>query len=855
MTTKASSVKKTKNTKILPDNQAYIHVHKATENNLKNISLKIPKNQITVITGLSGSGKSSLAFDTIYSEGQRRYIESLSTYAKQFMGGYKKPTVEKIEGLSPSIAIDQKTITPNPRSTVGTLTESYDFLRLLMARLGTPFCPDHKIAVTGQSYEKILDSILKMKPQTKFLVLAPVARSKKGEFQKEIQSWIKNGFIKALIDGEWVELHTIKKLSKTKPHNIDVLVDRLIIDEKYKSRLKESILRSLKLTDGYLDIEIVKSKNEEDQRVTYSTVSACPKCNYSFPNIEPRIFSFNNPNGACTGCDGLGVIEYEVDYEDSDEKEFIWETCESCDGGRLKPTSLNIFLKDKNIFNWASLPLNKLEEELKSITFTKTQKLIADKILEPLFQRIKYMNDVGCGYLQLARPTKTLSGGEAQRVRLATQLGSEMVGITYVLDEPSIGLHPKDHLRLLEVIQKMKERGNTVIMVEHDEETILQANHLIDMGPRAGRLGGEILAEGTLSEILKNKKSLTAPYLNKSKSVFQHIKKRKPNSLFIDIKNASGHNLKNVNAKIPLQLLVGITGASGSGKSTLINQTLVRSVQKNLGLTALEPEPHDSISGIDHVDKIIEINQRPIGRNPRSIPVTYVGLYSHIRNLMANLPESKIRGYKASHFSFNVKAGRCEHCQGAGQIKLEMHFMNNVYVTCEHCNGQRYSPEILKVRFKEKNIFEILSMTVEEAFEFFKNHKLISEKLKTLMLVGLDYMTLGQSSTTLSGGEAQRIKLSKELSKKATGKTLYILDEPTTGLHFEDIDKLLRLLHQLVEQGNSVIVIEHNVDIIRNCDHIIDLGPEGGTLGGQIIATGTPEEIKINKNSLTGQFL
>lgn len=836
-----------------------IEVKGAREHNLKSVSVRIPRNQITVITGLSGSGKSSLAFDTIYAEGQRRYIESLSVYTRNFLEQMKKPEVDSISGLSPSIAIDQKSISSNPRSTVGTVTEIYDYLRLLYARIGTPLCPTHKVPVSSQTPEQIFEDVKSLKKGSKFFVLAPMARGKKGEFLAEFQKWAKKGFVKARVDDEWVDLAEAKKLAKHKAHDIDLLIDRLVLKDDMDHRLKESLNLALSLADGRVVVQVVGEEGKQ-----YSLHSSCPECGFSFPELEPRLFSFNNPKGACPTCNGIGSLDLSemeeesdvIDDEDlEDVDEYAIQICPDCEGTRLRPEARNVLIADKTIAELAMLPALDLEKRLSEMSLGSKQALIGEKILQQIIERLQYLNRVGTGYLSLDRPTRTLSGGEAQRIRLASQVGSSLIGVLYVLDEPSIGLHPRDHHRLLEILQEIRDRGNTILMVEHDEDTIRSADHLIDLGPRAGRLGGQLLADGAPKELEANTLSLTGQYLSGKKRIAVPEVRREGNGNWLELKGASGNNLKNVNLKIPLGTLCGVSGVSGSGKSTLVIDTLFRILSKEFYSSLKEPANYKSIHGLEHLDKVIDINQKPIGRTPRSVPATYVGVFPMIRDLFSQLPESKIRGYKPGHFSFNVKGGRCETCQGAGLRKVEMHFLSDVYVKCETCNGRRYNREILHIKFKDKNIADILEMTTAEAEEFFRNHSSIHRKLETLVQVGLDYITLGQSSTTLSGGEAQRVKLSKELSRRGTGKTLYILDEPTTGLHFEDVKKLIDLLQVLVDQGNTVLVIEHNLDVLKSCDHLIDLGPEGGREGGEIVAEGSPESIAKQARSMTGRFI
>ncbi|MBY0554199.1 excinuclease ABC subunit UvrA [bacterium] len=851
----------------------------AREHNLKNVSISVPRNKITVFTGLSGSGKSSLAFDTIYAEGQRRYVESLSAYARNFLEQLKKPEVDSVTGLSPAIAIDQKSVGLNPRSTVGTVTEIYDYLRLLFAKVGIPECPIHHVPVASQTPQQIIDDIFKKSMGTKFLILAPMAQAKKGEFLAEFQKWAKKGFVKAKVDGEYIELEKATKLAKTKTHDIDLVVDQLILKDTIKHRLSESINTALSLANGRLIIEM-----HNGERVNYSLHSTCPICAFSFPELEPRLFSFNNPRGACATCNGLGTADLveEEQYSDSDvggrkleqvkytykgkkvteaegddeeEAEMILSTCPDCAGSRLKPESLSIKVNNKNIAELSDMSIMELRDFLLSAKWNDKNKMISEKILKQIISRLDFLNRVGTAYLSISRPARTLSGGEAQRIRLATQVGSALIGCMYVMDEPSIGLHPRDHHRLLEIIGELKDRGNTIILVEHDEDTIRYADYVVDLGPRAGSLGGELMAVGTPEEVEKNPNSMTGQYLSGKKRIPLPTARRKGTGKSLKLFGATGNNLKNVDLEIPLGTFTCVTGVSGSGKSTLILDTLYKILAREFFRAQVVPSPYKKIEGIEHIDKVIDINQRPIGRTPRSTPATYVGLLPMIRDLYAALPEAKLRGFEPGRFSFNVKGGRCETCLGHGQIRMEMHFLSDVFVTCDTCGGRRYNRETLNVKYKEKSIADVLAMSVAEAFEFFKNHSQIHRKLETLMKVGLDYMTLGQSSTTLSGGEAQRVKLSKELSRRGTGKTLYILDEPTTGLHFDDVRKLVELLHELANQGNTVLVIEHNLEVIKTADHIIDIGPEGGKGGGEIVAAGSPDKIINIKKSITGQFL
>lgn len=856
-----------------------IVVKGAREHNLRDLNLKIPRNQITVITGLSGSGKSSLAFDTIYAEGQRRYVESLSAYARNFLEQMKKPEVDSVTGLSPAIAIDQKSVGTNPRSTVGTVTEVYDYLRLLYAKIGIPECPTHKIPVTSSTPQQILEDILKKEMGSKFYILAPMAQGKKGEFLAEFQRWARKGFVKAKVDGEFIELEKAQKLAKTKTHDIDLVVDQMVLKDNVRARLAESINTALSMAQGRLILETTSG-----ERIAYSMHMSCPICQYSFPELEPRLFSFNNPRGACETCNGLGTLDLveEEHYKDGDDSKVLQKVsyryknekkisdddeesedlelgfCPGCLGERLKPESLSIKVNGKNIAELADMACTELRDWVAKLNLTPksaSDQMIAEKITKQILSRLDYLIRVGTGYLSLSRSSRTLSGGEAQRIRLATQVGSSLIGCLYVMDEPSIGLHPRDHHRLLKIIGELKDRGNTIILVEHDEDTMLFADYVIDLGPRAGKLGGQLMAEGTPKQIAANKNSTTGRYLSGDLRIPIPKTRRKGNGLKLEVHGATGNNLQNVDLTIKLGTFTGITGVSGSGKSTLIIDTLYRLLAQKLYDNSARPSPYKSVSGLENIDKVIDINQRPIGRTPRSTPATYVGLFPLIRDLFANLPESKLRGYEPGRFSFNVKGGRCETCQGHGQIRMEMHFLADVFVQCETCLGGRYNRETLLVKYNHKSIADVLAMNVEEGLEFFKNHKLIHRKLETLHRVGLDYMTLGQSSTTLSGGEAQRVKLSKELSKRGTGKTLYILDEPTTGLHFEDVRKLVELIDELAEQGNTVLVIEHNMEVMKCADQIIDLGPDGGKGGGRIVATGTPEEVAKVSDSETGKFL
>ncbi|MEC9281426.1 MAG: excinuclease ABC subunit UvrA [Bdellovibrionota bacterium] len=843
----------------------YIDVKGAREHNLKNIDVRIPKNKITVITGLSGSGKSSLAFDTIYAEGQRRYMDGLSAYAKQFLDQLKKPDVDSISGLTPSISIEQKVSSTNVRSTVGTVTEIYDLLRILYSKLGVAHCPDHpEEELKAQGTEKIVDQIMSLPEGSKLIIYAPVARQKKGEFLKEFKAWFKKGFLKARVNGNVIDLDTAEKLQKTKMHNIDLVVDRVILKSESRHRISQAVERANQFGNSQIILFDMGSNTE----TLYSTSSACSKCGFSFPDFsDPKFFSFNSQRGYCPTCKGIGTVDidedgdsYNVVYDDNIESagdidELSVKACHDCGGSRLRLEARNVFLGQKTISDFSLEPIADLIDELEKIPFNDNEKKVAGKLLEELVQRLSYLEKMGVGYLHLNRPSRTLSGGESQRIRLASQIGSGLVGVLYVLDEPSIGLHPQDHSNLLEILNELKDKGNTILMVEHDEETIRSADYIFDLGPGAGRLGGNIQAKGNLQDIIGSETSVTGKFLSGKKTAAV-IKDKKIETVehFIELTGASEHNLKSVNLKLPLNQYVVVTGVSGSGKSTLIIDTLYKLLAKHFYSTDWVAGKNTGITGMDNVDRIVNINQKPIGRTPRSNPATYVGMFTEVRQIFTELPEAKIRGFKPGHFSFNVKGGRCEECNGAGKRKLEMNFMANVYVECEYCLGKRYTRDTLNIKYKDKSISDILDMTVEEAYEFFKNHKKLERQLRTLLDVGLDYITLGQAATTLSGGEAQRIKLSKELSKRSFKKALYILDEPTTGLHFEDIRKLNSLLQRLVDAGNSVVVIEHNLDIIRSADHIIELGPQGGKYGGKIVFTGSLEELK-KANTATSKFI
>ena len=924
----------------------------ARQHNLKNISLEIPREKLVVITGLSGSGKSSLAFDTIYAEGQRRYVESLSAYARQFLGQMDKPDVDYIEGLSPAISIDQKTAGRNPRSTVGTVTEIYDYLRLLFARAGEPHCPHCGRLIERQTVQQIVDQVQAMEPGTKFMIMAPLVYGRKGEHKDIIDNMRRSGYARMLVDGELRTLDEEIVLDKKKKHRLSVVIDRMSVREGIQQRLSDSVETALKLADGVMEVQVIGG----DIKV-YSEKFACPDCGISLPEIEPRLFSFNAPYGACPTCGGLG-INREYDWElilpdkdksfadgaiaamssnlaafnmrllnaflqkngynldncwndlkpsmqeklqwgvgvetfkftytnlsgDTNEYNRTWDgiipmlkqryreawgdamreeletfmsgnICPDCHGSRLKPEVLSILVGGKNIDEVVHMTVRDAKEFFAGLQLTQRQQVIARQVLKEINARLNFLNDVGLDYLTLSRAAATLSGGEAQRIRLATQIGSGLVGVLYILDEPSIGLHQRDNGRLLQTFYHLRDLGNSVLVVEHDEETMLAADQIIDIGPGAGEHGGTIVAQGTAAEIMKVEASVTGQYLSGKKFIPLPKHRRKPEGRFIEIIGAAGNNLKNVDVKIPLGLFTVVTGVSGSGKSTLINDILYNALAAKLHGARLRPLKHKEIRGLEEIDKIINIDQSPIGRTPRSNPVTYTGTFNYIRALFASTNEAKLRGYKQGRFSFNVKGGRCEACQGDGVNKIEMNFLPDVYVPCEVCHGARYNRDTLEVHYKGKNIAQVLDMTVTEALDYFKNQQRIEDKLQVLEDVGLGYIRLGQAATTLSGGEAQRIKLASELSKKGTGRTMYILDEPTTGLHTADVHKLLQVLQRLVDSGNTVVVIEHNLDVIKTADYLIDLGPEGGDKGGTVVGTGTPEQLARNKRSYTGQYL
>jgi excinuclease ABC subunit A len=821
----------------------------AREHNLKNIDVTIPRDRLVVITGLSGSGKSSLAFDTIYAEGQRRYVESLSAYARQFLEQMGKPDVDSIEGLSPAISIEQKSTSHNPRSTVGTVTEIYDYLRLLFARIGRPSCFQCGDEITAQTVQQMVDAIGLLPEGSKFQLLAPIVRGRKGEYRKELLDMRRAGYVRARVDGQLVDLGEDIALDKQKKHTIEIVIDRLVMKpgEALTRRLADSVETSLKLAGGLVGVLADNGKVS-----LYSEKLACIRCGVSYPEITPRVFSFNSPHGACPACDGIG---YAMTPGSQDDEDFtLLEPCEVCKGARLRPESLSVKVASQSIAEVTHLSVRAAADFFGSLKFTERELTIAHRILKEIRERLGFLVNVGLDYLTLDRAAATLSGGEGQRIRLATQIGSGLVGVLYILDEPSIGLHQRDNRRLLQTLLRLRDLGNTVVVVEHDAETMMAADHLLDMGPGAGTHGGRVIAQGTPTDVMGNLDSLTGQYLRGTQMVSLPRRERKAKG-FLSIMGARKHNLKGMTAKIPLGLLTCVTGVSGSGKSTLVLEVLFHSLSQLLYQKKPKIDGCKQLLGADALDKVIDIDQSPIGRTPRSNPATYTGLFGFIRDLYSNLPESRVRGYKPGRYSFNVKGGRCEACQGDGLIKIEMHFLPDVYVTCEVCKGQRYNRETMEIHHKGKSIADVLNMTVDDAVEFFEHIPFIKRKLDTLHDVGLHYVKLGQSATTLSGGEAQRVKLSRELSKRPTGRTMYILDEPTTGLHFADVQRLLDVLDRLVEAGNTVVVIEHNLDVIKNADWIIDLGPEGGDRGGEIVAEGPPNEIAKSKRSYTGQVL
>ena len=823
-----------------------IRVKKAAQHNLKNIDINLPRNSLIVITGPSGSGKSSLAFDTLFAEGQRRYIECLSAYARQYIDQMEKPEVESIEGLSPSISIDQRTISSNPRSTVGTVTEIYDFLRLLYARVGIPHCPECGRCVSSQTSEQIIRRILEASSDEKVKILSPVIKGRKGEYHRLLERMLKKGFLRARIDGEFKELDGKIELERMKKHNIEVLIDEIRVSPSSRSRLIEAVERALEMSGGDL-----LTLGPNDSEAYYSLSLLCPYCEINLPELESRSFSFNSPYGACPRCHGLG---YQTILDEWGEVVLTDELCVSCGGGRLRKESLVVKVGNWNIFELTDFSIKQLMDELSGFEFSSSQEKIASPIRKEILPRLSVLDELGMSYLQLRRTTASLSGGEARRLRLAAQVGARLRGVLYVLDEPTIGLHQRDNGRLITLLRDMRDTGNSIIVVEHDEQTIRSADHILDLGPGAGETGGFKVAEGDLGAILYSQDSLTSQYLRRERFIPMPSRRRKPKN-WIVVSKAAEHNLKNIDVRIPLSVLTVITGVSGSGKSTLIYDILYKSLLNRFYKAKQKPGKHKEITGIDQIDKVVAVDQKPIGRTPRSNPSTYTGLFTALRKLFALTQESRIRGYKPGRFSFNLQGGRCEECQGAGAKKIEMHFLPDVFVTCDRCGGKRYNKETLAVQYRGKNIADYLAMTVDEAYEYLKAHPMLKRKLSVLKRVGLGYLRLGQPAPTLSGGEAQRIKLTKELSRKNTGKTLYLLDEPTTGLHFDDVRKLLEVLAELVELDNSVVVIEHNLDVIKFADHIVDLGPEGGERGGWIVAEGTPEKLSQIKESYTGQFL
>ena len=929
-----------------------IVVKGARAHNLKGVDIELPKNKLIVMTGLSGSGKSSLAFDTIYAEGQRRYVESLSAYARQFLGQMDKPDVDTIEGLSPAISIDQKTTSKNPRSTVATVTEIYDYIRLLYARVGKPYCPYHGIEIESQTVQQMVDRILELEERTKIQLLAPVISHRKGSHEKLIEDIGKKGYVRLRVDDEIVDVNEVPQLDKNKNHTIEVVVDRLVVKDGIETRLADSIETALELAEGNLTVDVING-----EELKFSENHACPICGFSIGELEPRMFSFNSPFGACSTCDGLGQkLKVDLDLVIPDKNKTLnegaiepWEPtssdfyptllkrvcevykinmdkpykkltdrqknilmngsgekeieftftqrnggtrkrkmvfegvvpnidrryhespseytremmskymtelpCETCHGKRLSKEALSVYVGDYNIGEVVEYSIKNALYYFENLKLSNQDKSIADQILKEIISRLSFLNNVGLEYLTLDRSSGTLSGGEAQRIRLATQIGSRLTGVLYVLDEPSIGLHQRDNDRLINTLKEMRDLGNTLIVVEHDDDTMRAADYLVDVGPGAGNHGGEVVSSGTPNKVMKDKKSLTGQYLSGKKRIEVPEYRREITDRKIQIKGAKSNNLKNVNVDFPLSVLTVVTGVSGSGKSSLVNEILYKALAQKINKSKVKPGNFDEIKGIDQLDKIIDIDQSPIGRTPRSNPATYTGVFDDIRDVFAQTNEAKIRGYQKGRFSFNVKGGRCEACKGDGIIKIEMHFLPDVYVPCEVCDGKRYNRETLEVTYKGKNIADVLEMTVEEATHFFENIPKIKRKLQTLVDVGLGYITLGQQATTLSGGEAQRVKLASELHKRSTGRSIYILDEPTTGLHVDDISRLLKVLNRIVENGDTVVIIEHNLDVIKTADHIIDLGPEGGEGGGTIIATGTPEEIAQNKGSYTGQYL
>jgi excinuclease ABC subunit A len=823
-----------------------IKIKKAAQHNLKKIDVNLPRNKMIVVTGPSGSGKSSLAFDTLFAEGQRRYIECLSAYARQYIEQMEKPEVESIEGLSPSISIDQRTLSMNPRSTVGTVTEVYDFLRLLFARVGTPYCPNCGRKVSSQTPSQIFEKVMQKNKGLKVKILSPIIKGKKGEYIKLFDRMRKKGFLRVRVDGQFYELEDEIFLEKTKKHHVELLIDEVLISKKSQKRIKEAVDKALEMSDG--DLIIMDSEGDE---VLYSLKLLCPYCEISLPELEPRTFSFNSPYGACPYCHGIG---YQTVTDSRGKLHVSEEICPFCKGSRLRKESLAVKIRNKNIFELSSLPINRLMEEIEDFEFEEENRFIAARIMKEIESRLHVIDRLGMSYLHLARTTSSLSGGEARRIRLAAQVGIQLRGVLYVLDEPTIGLHQKDNKRLISLLREIRDQGNSIVVVEHDEQTIRSADYILDLGPGAGEKGGEKVAEGKYKQIVSSCDSLTSKYLRHEKFIPMPQKRRKARE-WLSIRNASEHNLKGIDVRFPLSAFTVVTGISGSGKSTLVYDILYKKLSNIFHNSKMIPGSHGSITGIESLKKVVSVDQKPIGRTPRSNPATYTGLFTELRKLFAMTSEAKIRGYKPGRFSFNVPGGRCEECSGAGSKRIEMHFLPDVFVTCDRCGGKRYNKETLEVRYKGKNIAEYLEMTVSEAYDYLKAHPKLKSKLGTLNRVGLGYLRLGQPAPHLSGGEAQRIKLTKELSRKNTGQSLYILDEPTTGLHFDDVNKLLNVLSELVNLGNTVIVIEHNLDVIKFADYIIDLGPEGGDKGGWIVASGSPEKVAEKKNSYTGWFL